>query len=252
MDKHNKILKRERNFLKNTHLTYKIAGSPQNRVMRELVVRTFDAFIDRTGIGLQLGCADGCETEMLAKRLKKLDVVDGNIKFLEDAKQRNLLNVDFIYSLFEEYKVTNKKYDFVFATYVLEHVLNVEVVLKMVKSVLKPNGLLFVVVPNARSLSRQLALNMGLINNLQTLTQNDLDHGHRRVYNRFSLNKDIEQCGFTTISQGGIMLKILADFQMDKLIELGILQNSQIEGLYRLGLEYPDLCGSLFSICKIG
>lgn len=45
------------------------------------------------------------------------------------------------------------------------------------------------------------------------------------------------------------MLKILADFQMDKLIETEILKE-QIDGLYKLGLEYPDLCGSLFSICR--
>ena len=92
---------------------------------------------------------------------------------------------------------------------------------------------------------------MGLIPDLKELTQNDFDHGHRRVYDRVSLNRDIENCGFTAIAQGGIMLKLLADFQMDRLINMGILQKPQISGLYKLGFEYPDLCGSLYSICRI-
>jgi hypothetical protein len=46
------------------------------------------------------------------------------------------------------------------------------------------------------------------------------------------------------------MLKILADFQMDELISMQVLQDEHIDGLYGLGLEYPDLCGSLFSVCR--
>ena len=64
------------------------------------------------------------------------------------------------------------------------------------------------------------------------------------------LNRDVENAGFRIDSQGGVMLKILADFQLDRLMELDILGERQIDGLYRLGLEYPDLCGSLFSICS--
>jgi hypothetical protein len=64
-------------------------------------------------------------------------------------------------------------------------------------------------------------------------------------------DRDIAAAGFENFSQGGVMLKILADFQMDKLIDDGTLQEAQIDGLYKLGLEYPDLCGSLFSVCRI-
>jgi hypothetical protein len=132
----------------------------------------------------------------------------------------------------------------------MEHVLEPSLVLKMVRQVLKPDGLLFMVVPNARALSRQLAIHMGLIPDLKALTENDLVNGHRRVYDRVYFNREIEQTGFESIAEGGLMLKILADFQLDKLIDDGMIQQAQIDGLYKLGLEYPDLCGSLFSICR--
>jgi hypothetical protein len=37
---------------------------------------------------------------------------------------------------------------------------------------------------------------------------------------------------------------------MDKLIKSEVLGKQQQEGLYKMGLEYPDLAGYLFSICK--
>ena len=226
-------------------------------------MKTYYPFISRFNsglkgrVGLQLGCSEGYETEMLSKILDKLDVIEGSSVFLEMCKKKiktkNLLNVNFINSLFEEFKIDDKyeKYNFVFCSYVLEHVIDVKLILKMIKSVLKPDGLLFIVVPNCRALSRQLALNMNIIADLKELTENDLKHGHRRVFERDLLNRDIEECGFQIIQQGGIILKILADFQLDELLEKEFLNKSHFKGLYKLGLEYPDFSDSLYAICRI-
>ncbi len=239
----------EKSFLDSVSKTYVTSLSPQDRLIRQLVVRTFAPFVPG-GVGLELGCSDGYMTELLAGLVDKLDVVDGSKTFLEEAEKRRLPKVRTIYSLFEEF-VPEAPYDCVFATYVLEHVIDVGRVLKMVRSVLKPNGLLFVAVPNARALSRQLAIHMGLLPDLKALTQNDMNHGHRRVYDRVSLNRDLAEAGFSCISQGGILLKPLADFQMDKMINAGILTEVQLEGLYSLGFEYPDLCGTIYSVCGV-
>lgn len=247
-DLHEK-LKKEREFLNKLYTNYSLDTEPQTRVMREFIFRILKPYI-KGGKGLELGCSDGYMTEMIASRVSELDVIDASTQFIKEAGKRKLKNVCYINSLFEEYK-TQKKYDYVFASYILEHVLEVALVLNMVKNVIAKDGLLFIVVPNARALSRQLALHMNLYSDLKELTENDLKFGHRRVFDRIILNREVEKDGFTTISQGGIMLKILADFQMDKLIELDVLQEPQLEGLYKLGLEYPDLSGSLFSICKL-
>ena len=238
----------EKAFLDKVYSTYTVDHSSQTRVMRELVVRTISPYL-RGGRGLELGCSDGYITKMLAARLDMLDVVDGSKNFLDAAKKHKLPNVKYTYSLFEEYTSTTR-YDYVFASYILEHVLEPAPVLKMARTILKDDGLLFVIVPNARALSRQLAMHMGLVADLKALTDNDLAHGHRRVYDRIYLNRELAAAGFDTVAEGGIMLKILADFKLDKLIDDGMLQDSHIDGLYRLGLEYPDLCGTLFSVCR--
>jgi 2-polyprenyl-3-methyl-5-hydroxy-6-metoxy-1,4-benzoquinol methylase len=241
-------LSEETVFLERVSQTYVTSSSAQDKLMRRLAVRTFAPFIGH-GRALELGCDDGTATELIAQLVDALDVVEGSERFLREAKKRNLQNVRFIHSLFENFE-SDSRYDFVFATYVLEHVLDPNRVLGMIRSVLQPDGLLFVVVPNANALSRHLAYHMGLVKDLKSLTQNDLNHGHRRVYDRVSLNRDLAEAGFTSISQGGILLKPLADFQMDKMIKVGILEEPQLNGFYSLGLEFPDLCGSLYSICK--
>jgi 2-polyprenyl-3-methyl-5-hydroxy-6-metoxy-1,4-benzoquinol methylase len=239
----------EYNFLNQISHQYIPKEEPQTIVMRELVIRTFKPYLNG-GIGLELGCSDGYMTEMLAGLINELHVVDASDKFLNEAKKRSLKNVKFYQALFEEYK-SDVKYDYVFATYIFEHVYDVFPVLEMIKKVLKPSGKLFIVVPNARALSRQLALHMGVLKDLKELSENDIRHGHRRVYDRLYFNRDVEQAGFNVIHQGGLMLKILADFQLNKLIGEEFLTDKHIDGLYKLGLEYPDLAGSLFSICMV-
>ncbi|MDD5673379.1 MAG: class I SAM-dependent methyltransferase [Chitinivibrionales bacterium] len=243
----------EKQFLDQAYSTYEFKTSSQSRVIRELAIRTITPYIDsrKSEVGLQLGCADGYETELLAKLLRQLDVLEGSIKFIDDVRKKSISRVNLIYSLFEQFKTPKrKKYDVVFATFVLEHILDPALLLKKIGKALHENGLLYVVVPNARALSRQLALHMGVLKNLYALTPNDVKHGHRRVFDRNSLNKLLESCGFQSVAQGGIMLKILADFQMDQLIDSGMLKAEHITGLYSLGLEYPDLSGAIYTICK--
>jgi SAM-dependent methyltransferase len=252
------FLETETRFLKEVSITYR--ESLYHKVKRELIFKTFEPYVSKLtfgkpskGVGLQLGCSsDGYETAMIAEISERVDVVEGCSSFIE--RQRGKWkNVKFIHSLFENFKseTSNEKYDHVWCNYVLEHVVEVDLVLAMIKDVLKPEGLLFIVTPNYRALSRQLALEMNIIPGLKELTENDRNHGHRRVYDRKTLNDDLGKAGFSVIQQGGIIFKILADFQMDRLLEEGILGKEHIEGLYKLGLQYPDFADSMYAVCSL-
>lgn len=239
----------EQAFLERVVDTYVTSDSSQDRAIKEMAVRTFKPFLDKKMRALEFGCCDGYMTSLLAPLVGTLDVVDGSETWLSRAKSRNIANARFILSLFEEIKL-EEKYDAIFATYVLEHVRDPCHFLKTAHSLLKPDGILMLVVPNARSLSRQLARHMGILNDLFDLTENDIRHGHRRVYDRVSLDRELSSAGFVHIARGGLMLKFLADFQMNELIDSGVLSDAQLDALYSLGLEYPDFCGSLFSLAK--
>lgn len=245
-----KNISSEKNFVESLVADYITTDdSSQTRLMRELMIRTFKPYV-KGGIGLELGSEIGYMSERVASLVDHLDIVDGSQEFLDKVKSRNIKNASYHCSLFEEFK-PEKKYDYVFASHILEHLIDVGVVLNMVKKALKPEGLLLATVPNARAASRQLARHMGLIDDLYGLTPNDIRGGHRRVYDRVTLNRDIEKAGFEIISQGGILFKPFADFQMDKLIDMKILGEPQCEGLYKLGFEYPDLCADVFVVARI-
>ncbi len=233
-----------------TGATY-TTGSRQDRAIREQVVRTLKPYIPPHARALQLGYAEGVDTGLLCPLVAHLDVVEGCRAFFEAGRAAGHANVTFHLGLFEEFASTapGGAYDCIFAVYVLEHVEDPPSLLRQLRRLLAPGGNLLAVVPNARALSRQLARHMGLIGELTDLTAHDRSHGHRRVYDRVSWNRDLESGGWQITAQGGLMLKILADFQLDKLMELGILEQPHLDGLYRLGLEYPDLCGSLFAVC---
>lgn len=222
--------------------------SSQQRLMRELEIRVLKAFLQR-GKVLELGCEIGYMSELLSPLVDRLDIVDASSEFLNRTRKRGLANAQYFCSLFEEFNPPCL-YDCVVASHVLEHLLDVQSVLKIIHAALGENGLLFVAVPNARALSRQLARHMGLIDDLYALTPNDLRGGHRRVYDRVTLNRELEIAGFEIVSQGGIFFKYLADFQMDQMIDTGILGEQQLEGLFSLGNEYPDMCADVYAIVR--
>lgn len=238
--------------LKKIGATY-AKNAPQDRVIRELIVRTFEPYLDTSQRALQLGFAEGVDTGLLAPQVAHLDVVEGNRTFFEAGQKNALPNTTLYHDLFETFlpSRTEGMYDAIFIIYVLEHVQDPVALLGMARRLLSPSGHLFIVVPNAHALSRQLALRMGIIPSLYALTEHDLNHGHRRVYDRSTLVKDLESAHLCIAEQGGIMVKILADFQLDALIEQDILGPEQIDGLYKLGFDYPDLCGSLYAVCEV-
>ena len=243
--------KDEMKFLESVINTYVTSDSSQDRLIKSLAIRTFKPYINQKGPRrtLEFGCCDGFMTSLISDMVDDLTVVDGSQTFIDIASKKVNNDVKFVHTLFEDFN-PDKKFDYIFATYVLEHVNDSVGFLSLVKNLLNENGLLFLVVPNARALSRQLARHMGLLEDLYALTPNDINHGHRRVYDRVLLDRDIDKVGLVQVGQGGLLLKLLADFQMDKLIDSGVLGEQQQEGLYKMGLEYPDLAGSLFSICK--
>jgi 2-polyprenyl-3-methyl-5-hydroxy-6-metoxy-1,4-benzoquinol methylase len=242
-------LSNQRALLERVSSTYR-RQSVQDDAVRTLCVRSFEPWLAPHQSGLEVGCSDGLMTAMLAQRLGRLDVVEATTAFLQEAQKRDLPNVSFHHTLIEDYQ-PKQQYDRIFLTWILTHIIDPQRVLASLRAMLASDGLLLVAVPNARVLSRQLALHMGLIPDLYKLTENDRNHGHLRAYDRPKLNRELEAAGFETIAQGGIMLKILADFQLDQMYENGMLEQAHIEGFYQLGCEYPDLASAIYSVCRL-
>lgn len=247
--------KNEKEFLNEVAPTYNAILPPYSRIKKDIILSVIDTFLVDPHFkrAVQMGCSNGYETFELAKRFSELDVVDGSDILLEKlAKENTQKNIKFICSLFEDYEIENDfhQYDYVICNYVMEHVLDSKSVLRKIENLIKPDGLLFVVVPNANALSRRLALEMGILNSLEELTENDKIHGHRRVYTLESLSVDLVETGWKIIESRGIILKILADFQLNSLLANDFLKEEHIYGLQRLAVDNEEFCDSILAIAR--
>ena len=150
------------------------------RYMRKVIMDRCLKWMKPGGVAMELGCEIGYMTSLIAPHVKTLDVIEGSEGFIREAKKRNIENAVFYNKLFEEVEAENQ-YDYVFASHVVEHLIDPQETLEVMYKALKPGGYIFVTVPNALAASRQLAVKMNLFDSLYDMTPNDIRGGHRRV-----------------------------------------------------------------------
>lgn len=196
---------------------------------------------------VELGCGRGVVTEKLAQKCQKLIVVEAaepNVTFVSN-RLKDHSNVEFCHSLWQDFEYAAADISDVVFFMGLEHLdrENALLVLMKIKSFLRPQGRLHVVVPNAKSLHRRIAYYMNLIADVHELSERDKLGGHVRVYDKELLLKELKECGFDVLHWEGIFLK---PFPNDMLINLN---RSIISGLFEIGRELPDYCAHIYALC---
>lgn len=220
-------------------------------VMHPLMLRSFLPFF-RPGSCLELGSFKGDFTRRLLPYFNNLTCVEASDQAIESARKQLGDRVTFVNSRFETANLP-ATYDNVVLTHVLEHLDDpVALLARINREWLAPDGRLFLVCPNANAPSRQIAVMMRLISHNAAVTPEETAHGHRCTYSLDTLERDAVAAGLRVIFRSGIFFKALANFQWDKLLKTDIISREYLEGCYKLGQRYPDLCSSIFLMCEKG
>lgn len=218
-------------------------------VMHRYMLRSFEPFFVK-GTCLELGSFRGDFTEKLFGCFDDITCVEASGEAAEVARKRLGNRAVIIQGRFEAVTLP-RRYDNVLLTHVLEHIDEPALLLRKVGSEwLAPNGSLFLVCPNANAPSRQIAVKMGLIGHNCAVTDGEARHGHKVTYSFDTLETVVREAGLTVAHRSGIFFKALANFQWDRLLETDIISREYLEGCYMLGQQYPDLCASIFLLCK--
>lgn len=219
-------------------------------ILRRYMLRAFGPLLDGRKKVLELGCYRGDMTELLVERFGHVTVVEGAGDLATEVKGRFGDRVTVHHALFEEVEL-KPEFDAIFIVHVLEHLDDPVGVMRRAAAWLRPGGLLFAVVPNANAPSRQLAVKMGLIESNSAVTKAEFDHGHRRTYALDTLERDVSRSGLQVVQRGGVFFKALANFQFDKLLSThrDVIDERYLDACFALGMQYPDLCASVFSVC---
>tara|TARA_B110000908_G_C10247201_1_gene449552 strand:+ start:628 stop:1320 length:693 start_codon:yes stop_codon:yes gene_type:complete len=161
--------------------------------------------------------------------------------------QKNNYPDTFIVNDFFPCPLGSKQFDVIICSGLLHEVENSKNLLQEIFQILKKGGCLLVDVPNARSLHRQLATEMGLIKNCYAASQRNLTLQQNKVFDSFSLEKEVTSCGFSVASKGGYFLKPLDHTNMSL---FSSLDPKIYDGLNEVGKKYPELASEIFIVAE--
>ncbi|MGF6752786.1 class I SAM-dependent methyltransferase [Paraburkholderia sp. GAS42] len=219
-------------------------------LMHEYMLQTFAPFVSQ-GTALELGCFEGNFTKLLESRFATVDVVEASADCIATASAKTGSSVTFRHATFETFEPT-QRYDNIFLIHTLEHLDQPAEILRRIGGWLSERGRLFVAVPNARAASRQIAVNMGLIEHAAAVTAAEAAQGHRITYSLDTLGTELRRAHLQPVTHGGVFFKGLANFQIDAAFKANIISKSYMDACFELGRVYPDLCSSIYAVCERG
>jgi SAM-dependent methyltransferase len=217
-------------------------------VIRKYLLSRLEPHLRRDGLALELGCYKGDMTARILDYFPAVTVIEASGELAGIVRARFAGKVTVITSSFENAAI-DSKFDNIFIVHTLEHLDDPVGVLAKVRDWLTPEGRLFVAVPNANALSRQLAVKMGLVESNAAVTPAEALHGHRRTYSMETLLAHVRAAGYEVADHGGILVKPLANFQFDKAMSQGIVDAAYLDACQALAKTYPDLSATVFAVC---
>ena len=164
---------------------------------------------------LEMGYGDGMWTKNIIERYGHTYLVDASRSFLTTVKNKYADKVTCFESYYEEFTPPDTmKFNTVIASHVLEHIYDPVSVLRRAKGWIAEKGRMIIVVPNAESLHRELAVVMGIQKKIYDLSESDNQVGHVRVYDLNQLRSHVAEAGYRIIVERGLFLKTLPNGMM--------------------------------------
>jgi SAM-dependent methyltransferase len=194
---------------------------------------------------LELGLGHGFTTNIFSNNFSRHVVLEGSPAVIQNFKEKfSGCAAQIVETYFEEFD-TEEKFDVIVMGFILEHVDDPFVIINRYKKFLASGGKVFLAVPNAEVLNRRLGQIVGMLENLEALSENDHLLGHKRYYNVNSLSAEIDRAGYQIDKMEGIYLK---PFTTSQMVSLNLDQKI-IRALCEVGVDYPELsCGILAQI----
>jgi len=197
----------------------------------------------KKGSFLELGLGHGYTINEFFKYVDKYTILEGSkavISNFTNNEPKLCKYVNIIETYFEEFQ-TDIKYDNIVMGFILEHVDDPHLIIRKYKNLLSKDGKMFIAVPNAESLHRQIGFHAGYMDHLKTLSEADILLGHKRYYDKKELIQLAHVHQMKVLSIEGILLKPLMTSQLQSLA----LPKEILNGMLEMGLKYPELSNAI-------
>jgi 2-polyprenyl-3-methyl-5-hydroxy-6-metoxy-1,4-benzoquinol methylase len=217
--------------------------------VREFFIKRLSdqGFIHKADKCLEVGSHDGSMTRQLLELYSSLDVLEPAEIFHEKLKLEFGERINLFAGLTSDVDFKDT-YDAIFLVHVLEHMENPVEELSRLGGWLRKNGKLFILVPNAQALSRQIAVAMGLIETCEAVMEGESNQGHLRTYSLDQLKVHAQEAELCIVQSGGIMTKPMANFQIDAALEKGIISMEYLNALNDLSKIDGGMSSSIYIV----
>ena len=132
----------------------------------------------------------------------------------------------------------------VLGTHILEHVEDPVTVLRGAREWVDDDGRLVMLVPNAQSIDRLVAVRWD-VPALNALNDLDVRLDHRRVYDMPLLCDHVTDAGWTVETTGGVFLKPLSNGQIEEWFD-----DRMMDGFFEIGKRFPENAAEIFVVAR--
>lgn len=191
---------------------------------------------------LEVGC--GWNTIANAwQGFEHLCIVEPGSKFVEKARKDTAHNckVKVVQHFLEDaIGILQDNYDLILLSSLLHEVPDAKALLTSARALCSDRTLVHVNVPNAKSMHRLLALEMGLIDSLYVSSELQKTFKQPRIFDLQSLKALAVSAGFDVTLEGSYFVKPFSHTQMHTLIQTGFTTQAMLDGLWSLTKHFPE------------
>lgn len=198
----------------------------------------------------------GCGLEPLFEYFSDYDemvIVEPGIQFASNAiKEAQRMGCDiiciqgFFEDVVDQIRATGILFDFILLSSLLHEVEEPERLLQAVHSICSDDTVVHINVPNANSIHRLLAREMGMIQDVHELSDLQKKMQRNRVFDMDSLCNMMERSRFEVVQKGTYFPKLLSAGQMEKMLQQGIVTEDIFDGLDKMIKYIPELGSEMF------
>lgn len=196
----------------------------------------------------------GCGMEPLFKYLDYQDydnmiIIEPSELFFKNAIKLSSNNskITCINDFFGEKVLKNKyKLNLIICSSLLHEIEDPKNFLLNIYNICDKNTIIHINVPNANSLHRILAKEIGLINNIYEKSNRNIKLQQREVYDIDKLSSEVERCGFKILDKGSYFIKPFSHNQMMDMLNNNIIDEHILNGFYNLEKYLPEYGSEIY------
>lgn len=202
---------------------------------------------------LEIGCGMEPIFPFVDWDYEKMVIVEPCDEFYKHAQ--SLINKDNTECLNEYFHQSDAlkscSFDFIICASLLHEVKNPAEILENIAAIATKDTVVHVNVPNAYSLHRIIAKEMGFIDDVHEMSDRNKLFQQNTVFDLEKLKKLVDKAGFEVLEEGSFFVKPFSHDQMYKMIQSGIIDDNVLDGLYSLAKYIPSYGSEIYLNIKL-